>query len=101
GFVDAERVRPAPSPQCQTVPIIMSKAAKHAHVRCAGPLFCAIPAVLDSRRRGTMKLVKLVTPVSGDPDSRTQNLVGLGALAAELAAEGVSVRELFARTGVR
>jgi AraC-like DNA-binding protein len=47
-----------------------------------------------------MKLVKLVTPVSGDPDSRTQNLVGLGALAAELAAEGVSVRELFARTGV-
>jgi AraC-like DNA-binding protein len=47
-----------------------------------------------------MKLVKVVTPVSGDPDSRTQNLVGLGALAAELAAEGVSVRDLFARTGV-
>jgi AraC-like DNA-binding protein len=47
-----------------------------------------------------MKLIKLVTPISGDPDAPTQNLVGLGALAAELAAEGVSVRELFARTGV-
>jgi AraC-like DNA-binding protein len=47
-----------------------------------------------------IKPVKIVTPISGDPDSRTQNLVGLGALAAELAAEGVSVRDLFARTGV-
>jgi AraC-like DNA-binding protein len=47
-----------------------------------------------------MRLLKVVTPISGDPDSPTQNLVGLGALAAELAAEGVSVRELFARTGV-
>jgi AraC-like DNA-binding protein len=47
-----------------------------------------------------MKPVKVVTPVSGDPDSRTQNLVGLGALAAELAVEGASVHELFARTGV-
>lgn len=47
-----------------------------------------------------MTLLKVVTPISGDPDSPTQNLVGLGALAAELAAEGISVRELFARTGV-
>lgn len=46
------------------------------------------------------KPVRVVTPVSGDPESRTQNLVGLGALAAELAAQGVSVRDLFARTGV-
>jgi hypothetical protein len=38
--------------------------------------------------------------VSGDPDAPTQNLLGLGALAAELAAEGISVRDLFARTGV-
>jgi AraC-like DNA-binding protein len=49
---------------------------------------------------GAMKPIKLVTPISGDPDAPTQNLVGLGALAAELAAEGVSVRDLFARTGV-
>jgi AraC-like DNA-binding protein len=47
-----------------------------------------------------MKPIKLVTPISGDPEAPTQNLVGLGALAAELAAEGVSVRDLFARTGV-
>ena len=47
-----------------------------------------------------MKPIKLVTPMSGDPDAPTQNLLGLGALAAELAAEGVSVRDLFARTGV-
>jgi hypothetical protein len=47
-----------------------------------------------------MKPIKFVTPISGDPDALTQNLLGLGALAAELAAEGVSVRDLFARTGV-
>lgn len=47
-----------------------------------------------------MKPIKLVTPVSGDLDAPIQNLVGLGALAAELAAEGISVRDLFARTGV-
>ena len=47
-----------------------------------------------------MKPLKIVTPVSGDPDAPNQNLLGLGALAAELASEGVSVRELFARTGV-
>jgi AraC-like DNA-binding protein len=47
-----------------------------------------------------MKPIKLVTPISGDPDAPTQNLLGLAALAAELAAEGVSVRDLFARTGV-
>jgi AraC-like DNA-binding protein len=47
-----------------------------------------------------MTVVKLVTPAWGNLDSPTQNLVGLGALAAELAAEGISVRELFSRTGV-
>jgi AraC-like DNA-binding protein len=47
-----------------------------------------------------MPIVKLVTPDWGDPDSSVQSLVGLGALAAELATEGVSVRDLFARTGV-
>ncbi|MDN5005470.1 AraC family transcriptional regulator [Bradyrhizobium sp. GCM10027634] len=47
-----------------------------------------------------MKPVKVVAPVSSDPDSQTQSLVGLSALAAELAAEGVSVRSLFAHTGV-
>ena len=47
-----------------------------------------------------MKPIKLVTPISDDPDAPTQNLVGLGALAAELAAEGVSVSHLFARTGI-
>src|SRR5262245_24907846 len=47
-----------------------------------------------------MRTIKLVTPISGDPDAPTQNLLGLGALAAELAAEGVSVHDLFARTGV-
>jgi AraC-like DNA-binding protein len=47
-----------------------------------------------------MKPIKVLTPVLGDPDAPTQILVGLGALAAELAAEGVSVRDLFARSGV-
>ena len=47
-----------------------------------------------------MKPIKVVTPISGDPDAPTQNLLGLAALAAELGAEGVSVRDLFARTGV-
>ncbi|MCA6100523.1 AraC family transcriptional regulator [Bradyrhizobium australafricanum] len=47
-----------------------------------------------------MKPIHLVMPISADPDAPTQNLVGLGALAAELAAEGISVHDLFARTGV-
>ncbi|MFG1465675.1 AraC family transcriptional regulator [Xanthobacter sp. DSM 24535] len=47
-----------------------------------------------------MKPLKIVTPISGDPDAPTQNLLGLGALAAELGAEGISVQDLFARTGV-
>lgn len=47
-----------------------------------------------------MKPIKIVTPFSGDPEAPTQNLLGLGALAAELAAEGISVRDLFAQTGV-
>lgn len=47
-----------------------------------------------------MPPLKLVTPVSGDLNNATQSLVGLGALAAELGAQGVSVRDLFTRTGV-
>ena len=47
-----------------------------------------------------MKPIKIVMPISSDPDAPTQSLLGLGALAAELAAQGVSVRELFARTGL-
>jgi AraC-like DNA-binding protein len=47
-----------------------------------------------------MKTIKIVTPMLDDPDAPIQNLVGLGALAGELAAEGVSVRDLFARSGV-
>jgi AraC-like DNA-binding protein len=47
-----------------------------------------------------MKPIRVVTPISGDPDAPTQNLLGLAALAAELGAEGISVRDLFARTGV-
>jgi AraC-like DNA-binding protein len=72
----------------------MSKAAKTAENADQGMSISA------RQQGGAVKLIKLVTPVSGDPDAPTQNLVGLGALAAELAAEGVSVRDLFARTGV-
>jgi hypothetical protein len=45
--------------------------------------------------------IKIVNPLSADLDAPTQSLLGLGALAAELAAQGVSVRDLFARTGVQ
>jgi AraC-like DNA-binding protein len=47
-----------------------------------------------------MQPIKIVTPVLAHSDAPTQNLVGLAALASELGAEGVSVRDLFARTGV-
>jgi AraC-like DNA-binding protein len=47
-----------------------------------------------------MKPIKLVMPILDDLDMPTQNLLGLSALAGELAAEGISVRDLFARTGV-
>ena len=43
---------------------------------------------------------RLVRPLSADLDARTQVLVGLVALAAELASQGVSVDELFRDTGV-
>src|SRR5260370_35039109 len=46
-----------------------------------------------------MKPIKIVTPTPAHPDAPTQTL-GLAALASELAAEGASVRDLFARTGV-
>src|SRR5215475_10055645 len=57
-------------------------------------------SICASSQGGSMKPIKVVTPVLGDPDAATQILVGLGALAAELAAEGISVRDLFARSGV-
>ncbi len=48
-----------------------------------------------------MTTIKIANPLSADLDAPTQSLLGLGALAAELAAQGVSVRDLFARTGVQ
>jgi AraC-like DNA-binding protein len=45
--------------------------------------------------------IKVVQPLPDDHDAPTQSLLGLSALAAELAAEGVSVEDLFARTGVQ
>jgi AraC-like DNA-binding protein len=47
-----------------------------------------------------MKPIKVVAPISAGPDAPTQSLLGLGALAAELGAEGISVRDLFSRTGI-
>ena len=44
---------------------------------------------------------KLLSPLSDDIDAPTQSLLGLAALAAELAAQGVSVKDLFARSGVQ
>lgn len=43
---------------------------------------------------------KVLSPLSDDIDAPTQSLLGLAALAAELATEGISVKDLFARTGV-
>ena len=48
-----------------------------------------------------MTMIRIVSPLSADLDAPTQSLLGLGALAAELAAQGVSVKDLFARTGVQ
>jgi AraC-like DNA-binding protein len=47
-----------------------------------------------------MNAIKIVSPLSADPNAATQSLLGLGALAAELGSQGVSVKELFVRTGV-
>jgi AraC-like DNA-binding protein len=47
-----------------------------------------------------MKPIKIVSPLSSGSDVATQSLLGLGALAAELALQGVSVKDLFARTGL-
>lgn len=47
-----------------------------------------------------MATIKVVNPLPDDPDAATQSLLVLGALAAELAAEGVSVHDLFERTGI-
>jgi AraC-like DNA-binding protein len=46
------------------------------------------------------KTIKIVSPLEDGPDALNQNLLGLGALAAELASQGVSVKALFAKTGV-
>lgn len=48
-----------------------------------------------------MPISKIMSPLSDDIDAPTQSMLGLAALAAELAAEGVSVKDLFARTGVQ
>jgi AraC-like DNA-binding protein len=48
-----------------------------------------------------MTTIKTVSSLSADLDAPIQSLLGLTALAAELAAQGVSVKALFARTGVQ
>ncbi|MBI3699099.1 MAG: AraC family transcriptional regulator [Afipia sp.] len=48
-----------------------------------------------------MRTIKIVNPLSADLDAPTQTLLDVGALAAELASQGVSVKDLFARTGVQ
>jgi AraC-like DNA-binding protein len=48
-----------------------------------------------------MTTIRTVSPLSPNLDAPTQTLLGLGALAAELASHGVSVKDLFARTGVQ
>src|SRR5215469_779733 len=73
---------------------MMSMAAKIARATIFGT------SIRASGRGGSVKPFEVVTPVLGDPDAPTQNVVGLVALAAELAAEGISVRDLFARTGI-
>lgn len=47
-----------------------------------------------------MTTIKIVDPLPDDPDAPTQSLFGLSAIAAELAAQGISVKDLFARTGI-
>jgi AraC-like DNA-binding protein len=48
-----------------------------------------------------MQRIKLVSTLSADPDAPNQSLLGLAAIAGELAAQGVSVKDLFAGTGAR
>ncbi|MGY3484758.1 AraC-like DNA-binding protein [Bradyrhizobium sp. USDA 4011] len=57
-------------------------------------------SIRANRESPTSKPWKLITPITGDLDTPNQTLLGLAALAAELGAEGVSVNELFAGTGV-
>lgn len=47
-----------------------------------------------------MQVIKTVSPLEIDQNAQTQSLLTLSALAAELAAQGVSVNELFSGTGV-
>jgi hypothetical protein len=48
----------------------------------------------------SMKPIQVVTPTPAHTDPPTQALLDLAALASELRAEGASMRDLFARTGV-
>lgn len=47
-----------------------------------------------------MRATRIVTPYLAGPDVPIQNLAGLGALAAEFAADGVAGKDLFAHTGI-
>jgi AraC-like DNA-binding protein len=48
-----------------------------------------------------MTPAKIIAPMAHDIDAPTQSLLGIAALAAELAAQGVSVEDLFAHTGLQ
>jgi AraC-like DNA-binding protein len=50
--------------------------------------------------RAKMTLARIITPMENDIDAPVQSLLGIAALAAELAAQGASVGGLFAHTGV-
>jgi AraC-like DNA-binding protein len=45
-------------------------------------------------------MTKVVQPLHDDPDAPTQSLLGLNAIAAELAIQGIPVADLFFRTGI-
>ncbi|EIM94345.1 AraC family transcriptional regulator [Paraburkholderia hospita] len=59
-----------------------------------------VRALFATGVRHIVRPPKIITPLHPDLDAPTQSLLGLAALAAELAAEGVSVNKLFAHTGV-
>src|SRR5262245_53821877 len=90
----ADNVRAGLPSQCSFVPITVSDSAKMVRNRFRKRVILCHAKVLESASE-VMTPLKLVSPLSGDLDSPTQNLVGLSALAAELGAEGVSVHELF------
>src|ERR1700753_3451346 len=63
------------------------------------------PACAGARRglpwEALMRTIKVVSALSADPDAPTQSLLGLAAIAANLAAQWVSCKEMFARTSAR